>query len=327
MEKHHTDWWLGIDISKPVLECARSDQDRCWQVPNTAEGWAMLTTQLADDPPVGVVMEATGALHVGLHLHLHASGWHSSVLNPSWTAHYARSQGRWTKTDRVDARVLARYGEREHPAATPVTSPAQQQVVALMRRRAQVVKLRVMNSNQAGSALSDEVRASCDAVTAMLEDQIRLLDTRIAEVLRTTPELAARRDQLETMPGVGPVTSSWLIGALPELGTLDRRKLASLAGVAPHPRQSGTRKGRGHIRGGRKDVTKALFLAARVAIRHEPYFHQYFQAYMTRPGKAYKMGVIAVANKMVTLLSVMVRDGLTWQETDAYRSAHPTPAP
>lgn len=327
MDPHNRTWWLGIDVSKAMLDCARSDRDAGWQIPNTAEGWTRLTADFAEHPPTGVVMEATGALHVGLHLHLSACGWHSSVINPSWTAHYARSQGQLAKNDRVDARLLARYGDRERPAATPVTSPAQQQVVALMRRRAQVVKLRVMNTNQAGSALSDEVRASCDAVTTVLLDQIRVLDTMIADVLRTSPVLAAQRDQLESMPGVGPVTSSWLIGALPELGTLDRRKLASLAGVAPHPRQSGTRTGRGHIRGGRKDVTKALFLAARVALRYERYFQQYFQTYMARPGKAYKMGVIAVANKMLTLLSVMVRDGLTWTETEAYKSANPVSTP
>lgn len=245
---------------------------------------------------------------------------------PSWTAAYARSQGQFTKTDRVDARLLARYGERERPVATASTSPEHQRVVALMRRRAQIVKFQVMNANQAGSALTDEVRASCDDVNAMLLEQIQLLNAQITAVLQTTPELATRREQLETIPGIGPVTSSWLIGILPELGLIQQKKLAALAGVAPHPTQSGARRGRNHIRGGRRDVTKALFLAARVAIRHEPYFQTYFQNYMARPGKAYKMGVIAVANKLLRLLSIMVRDGLTWQETRAYQDARQTPA-
>lgn len=316
--------WLGIDVSKATLDIADSDGGACWQLPNTSDGWQALTTRYADTPPTGVVMEATGALHVGLHLHLSTAGWHSSVINPSWTASYARSQGRLGKTDRADARLLARYGHKEEPAATPVASPVQRRVMALMRRRSQVAKLRVMNLNQAGSAPNDEIMGFCDELTTALDDQIGALDAVIAEILRTDPSLHATATQLQSMPGIGPVTSTWLICALPELGELDRRKIAALAGVAPHPKQSGTRKGTGRTRGGRAAVTKALFLSARVAVRHDPYFCRYFTEYMKRPGKAYKMGIIAVANKMLTLLSIMVRDGLLWTDTHAYQSTQPT---
>ena len=310
--------WLGIDVSKATLECAASDREGTWQVPNTAAGWQTLTTHYAD-APTGVVMEATGALHVGLHLHLSAAGWASSVVNPSWTAAYARSQGRLGKTDRVDARLLARYGAKETPAATPVRSPVQRRVMALMRRRSQVAKLRVMTLNQRGSAPNAEIVGYCDALTATLDAQIAALEATIAGILATDPSLQATATQLQSMPGIGPVTSTWLLCALPELGALDRRKLASLAGVAPHPHQSGTRHGPDRIRGGRAPVTKALFLAARVAIRHDPYFQTYFTRSMHRPGKEYNMGVIAVANKMLTLLSMMVREGLLWTDTDAYQ--------
>lgn len=311
--------WLGIDVSKATLDVADTE-GAWWQLPNAPAGWQMLTARYVDAPPTGVVMEATGALHVGLHLHLTAAGWSSSVINPGWTAAYAASQGRLGKTDRVDARLLARYGAREEPAATPVKSPVQRRVMALMRRRSQLVKLRVMNLNQAGSAPNAEIVGSCDAVTAMLETQIAELEATMAGILATDPSLQARDIQLQSMTGIGSVTSTWLLCALPELGELDRRKIAALAGVAPHPQQSGTRMRRGRIRGGRVMVTKALFLAARVAIRHDPYFQAYFARYMARPGKEYKMGVIAVANKMLTLLSVMVRDGLLWTETNAYKS-------
>lgn len=315
-------FWLGIDISKATLDVAESN-GACWQVPNTPDGWQALTTRYADTPPTGVVMEATGALHVGLHLHLCACDWHSSVVNPRWTAAYASSRGRLGKTDRVDARLLARYGLKEAPAATPVKSPVQRRVMALMRRRSQVTKMRVMNLNQTGSAPNDEIVAFCDEVTIALETQIEGVDAAIAQILRTDPSLHATATQLQSMPGIGPVTSTWLICALPELGELDRRKIAALAGVAPHPKQSGTNTRTGRIRGGRATVTKALFLAARVAIRHDPYFQNYFNAYMQRPGKEYKMGVIAVANKMLTLLSVMVRDGLMWIDTNASKSTQP----
>lgn len=311
--------WLGIDVSKATLDVAES-AGACWQVPNTPEGWQALTSRYADTPPTGVVMEATGALHVGLHLHLTAAGWHSSVVNPSWTAAYAGSRGRLGKTDQVDARMLARYGCKEEPVATPVKSPVQRRVMALMRRRSQVAKMRVMNLNQTGSAPNDEIVAYCDTLTTALDAQIAELDATIAGILETDPSLHATATQLQSMPGIGPVTSTWLICALPELGELDRRKIAALAGVAPHPKQSGTSTRRGRIRGGRATVTKALFLAARVAVRHDPYFRTYFTDYMRRPGKAYKMGIIAVANKMLTLLSVMVRDGLLWTDTNASKS-------
>lgn len=313
--------WLGIDVSKATLEVAASDDDECWQLPNTPEGWQALTAQYADTPPDGVEMEATGALHVGLHLHLSAWGWHSSVVHPSGTAASAGSRGQLGKTDQGDARLLARYGGKETPAATPVTSPVQQRVVALRRRRAQVAKLRVMHRNQAGSAPSAEIVACCDTLTTVLETQIAELEATIAEILRTDPSLLATAIQLQSMPGIGPVTSTWVLCALPERGALDRRKLAALAGLAPHPRQSGTSmRTKGRLRGGRAVVTRALFLAARVAIRHDPYFQSYFDRYRRRPGKDYKMGVIAVANKMLTLLSGIVRDGLMWAETNAAKS-------
>lgn len=314
-------FWLGIDVAKSTLEIASSESGATWQVPNTPEGWQALTARYAETPPSGVVMEATGSLHVGVHLHLCAAGWPSSVMNPKWIADYAGSRGRLGKTDRVDARLLARYGVRETPAPTPAKSPAQRRVMALIRRRSQVAKLRVMNLNQASSTSSAEIVTSCDLLTGAFETEIARLDTTIAEVLATDPGLQARAVQLQSMPGIGPVTATWLIGALPELGELDRRKLAALAGVAPHPTHSGTQHRPGHIRGGRRDVTKALFLAARVAARHDPYFRTYFQAYMARPDKAYKMGVIAVANKRLTLLSVMVRDGLLWTDMATYQRA------
>lgn len=318
--------WLGIDVSKATLDIASSDGTATWQLPNAPDGWQRLTDRYAATPPTGVVMEATGVLHVGLHLHLCAAGWHSSVVNPSWTAHYVRSQGRLAKTDRVDARLLARYGCKEEPAATPVKSPVQRRVMDLIRRRAQVAKMRVMNLNQTSSTASPEIQGLCTALTTQLDAQITEIEATIAGVLATDPGLHARATQLQSMPGVGPVTATWLIGALPELGERDRRQLAALAGVAPHPQQSGTRTGTARIRGGRRDVTKALFLAARVAVRHDPYFKRYFETYMARPGKAYKMGVIAVANRMLTLLSVMVRDGLLWTETRAYLTFHTTQA-
>lgn len=254
-----------------------------------------------------------------------AAGWHSSVVNPGWTADYAGSQGRLAKTDRVDARLLARYGIKEEPTATPVQSPVQQRVIALMRRRALVAKMRVRNLNHTTSAPNDEIAGFGETLTAMLDEQLAELDATIADILATDPGLQARAVQLQSMPGIGPVTSTWLIGALPELGELDRRKIAALAGVAPHPKQSGKKKAKGHIRGGRADVRKALFLSARVAARHDPYFRAYFTAYMARPGKEYKMGIIAVANKMLTLLSVMVRDGILWTGTHAYKRMRPAP--
>jgi transposase len=312
--------WLGIDVSKATLDIAAADDDTCWQVPNTPAGWQAIVTRYGDDPPTGVVMEATGRLQVGLHLHLTAAGWHSSVVNPSWTAAYAGSRGQLGKTDRSDARMLARYGEKEQPEATPVHSPAQQRVVALMRRREQVVKMRVMNQHQASSAPTAEIVDFCTETIAALNAQIDTLNARIAELLEEDLALQARAVQLQSMPGIGPVGSRWLIGMLPELGELDRRRIASLAGVAPHPHHSGTRRPRGHIRGGRRQLTRALYLCARVAAQHNPYFHRYFTAYMARPGKEYKMGIIAVANKMLTLLSVMVRDGLMWAETTAAKS-------
>lgn len=319
--------WIGIDVGKHTLSCAESTHQTAWTVANTPAGWDDLTVRLATLEPVGVVMEATGSVYVGVYVHLMAAGIACTVLNPAWSHAFARSTGRFKKTDHADAQMLARYGVEKRPAPTPVKSTQQQRLTALIRRRGQLVKLAVMEQNRRSSALPDDPVASIEAVLACVQDQITQLETEMATLIASDAHLQARAHQLQSMPGIGPVVSTWLLGCLPELGTLDRRAIAALAGVAPHPRESGRRTGYRAIQGGRPEIRRMLYMAAQTAVHHAPYFHAYFAAYMRRPGKEYKMGIIATANKMLTILTAMVRDGLLWEDTRAAKSVPSTPAP
>lgn len=313
--------WIGIDVGKHELVCAESAHLTAWTVANTPAGWDELTTRLTTLEPAGVVLEATGTVYVGIYVHLTAAGIACTVLNPAWSHAFAGSTGRLKKTDRTDAHMLARYGVEKHPAPTPLKSAQQQRLTALIRRRGQLVKLAVMEQNRRSSALPDDPVASIDAVLACVQDQITQLEAEMAALIASDACLQARAQQLRSMPGIGPVVSTWLLGCLPELGTLDRRAIAALAGVAPHPRESGRRTGYRAIQGGRPEIRRMLYMAAQTAVHHAPYFQAYFAAYMRRPGKEYKMGIIATAHKMLTILSAMVRDGLLWEDTRAAHTA------
>lgn len=312
--------WIGIDITKHTLECAESGRTTTWQVPNTAAGWAALRSRYATCPPDEFVMEATGSLSVGVHLHLTASGFASTVLTPAWSHHFAGSEGCSKKTDRTDAQLLARYGAEKQPIPTPVKSPHQRRLTALIQRRAQRVTLQVMEQNRRTGALPDDPVDSIDAVLAVVQEQIAALNAQIEEVVAADVAMQTRAHQMRSMPGIGPVVRTWLPSCLPELGDLDRRAIAALAGVAPHPRERGGGKTRRAIRGGRPEIRRALSMAAQTAAHHGPYFKEYFFRDMGRPGKEYTMGAIAVANKMLTIRSAMVRDGLMWEDTRAYQS-------
>jgi len=316
---------VGIDISKATLEVWLLPDARGVSVPNTPTGFTQLIRQLADDEPTQIVVEATGSYHVKLTVALDAAGMTPVVVNPSWIYHHSRSQGRRAKTDRGDARQVARYGQQHHLQPRPLLDTTGRERAALVVRRGDVIKLRAMEKARQhtaeGAALTD-IRDHL----AYLTDRIAGLEATIQTTAAADPFWTRRVAILRSVPGIGPVLSVLLAVRLAELGVVDRRQIAALAGVAPHPQDSGAWHGRRAIGGGRRDVWKALFQGSLVMSQHNPAMQAHDRQLRDR-GKPHKPALIAVARRMVGILNAMVRDDLLWSETKVGQGVFLAPSP
>lgn len=304
--------FVGIDVSKDHLDVVISTQRRPLHLPNDVAGWARLIARLDPAASPCIVLEPTSTYHVGLVLALAEAGMPASLVNPRWARAFAESEGTLAKTDRVDAGVLARYAVQRRPAPTPVPSAALRQLRELLTCRDGLVRMRVMEQNRLETATA----ATADihrAVIADLTAQQAEVEGRIAAVLAADAALGKRETQLRTAPGVGVVVGPVLVAELPELGLLDTKAIASLAGVAPHPQESGRQRGQRRLRGGRRQVTRALYQMALTAVRHDPAMAAHYR--QLRERRPPKVALIAVARRMLGILNAMVRDGLTWPET------------
>ena len=258
--------WVGIDVSKATLDVAILPDEVTFQLTNDATGWEQLVTRGELATVQGIVLEATGSYHLGVTLALAGADHPPAVINPQRTHAFMVSEGMRSKTDRGDARLLARFGQQKQPAPTPVLSENARILRDLVGCRDDLTKHLVMEKNRRGIA-SAHVRDVHDTMIAFLIQQIAEVDQRIAALIAADAELTARAAVLRSAPGLGPVLSAVLLARLAELGQRDPKTLASLAGVAPHARDSGTRRGARTIGGGRPAVCKALFQMAQTAVR------------------------------------------------------------
>lgn len=316
--------WVGIDVAKRHLDVVVLPDDLVVQVTNDAAGWATLLARLGPDAITGVVVEATGHHHVGVTLALAEAGMPAAVVNPERTHAFARSEGRRAKTDRHDARLLARFGQQKQPAPSAVLNERARQLRDQVACREALTKMLVAEKNRVQTASDPLVVTIHEAVMAELGQQLARLEQAIAETIATDAELAERRRVLQTTPGVGPAISAVLVTGVPELGIFSKQEIASLAGIAPHPRDSGTSQGKRSIVGGRRQVRKALYQMALTASRHEPTIRAHYQQLCRRCPP--KVALIACARRMLGILTVMLREGITWQETKVGQG-HFLPAP
>lgn len=311
---------VGIDVAKHELEWVLLPAGERGTVANTPTGWQQVCRRVARVPAPTIVLEATGNYHCGLVHALAAAGCAPAVVNPLVIRRFADSLGQKAKTDRIDALVLAWYGQQRHPVPRPVPDPARRQLQALVTRRAQVTKLLTMERNRAHDP--EAVHDSVARAVAFYRAEQRQLERAIAALIAATPALAEPAARLTSVPGIGPIIAATLLAALPELGHATPKQLAALVGVAPFARDSGTRRGERHIAGGRPDVRQALYQAVIVMRRHNPVISAYQTALMTR-GKAFKVAAIAAAHKLLGLLNAMLRDGLDWSQTRAALTSMP----
>jgi transposase len=233
------------------------------------------------------------------------------VVNPAQVRHYAQALGRRAKTDRIDAEVIARFAEAARPEPRPLPDEATQALADLVTRRRQIITMMVAERQRA-TRLPKRLKRSCERVVRVLEAELAALDQDIDTTVRGSPAWRAKEDLLASVPSVGEITARTLIADLPELGTLDRRKIAALVGVAPFTRQSGQWQGKSFIGGGRPNVRAALFIATMSAVRHNPTIRAFRQRLLAK-GKPKMVVMVACMRKLLTILNAIVRDQKPWQ--------------
>lgn len=294
----------GLDIAKLNLQLHLAGHD--YDLPNTAAGHRRLLKLLAAHPGVHLICEATGGYEREVVVALHAAGVPVSVLNPARVRHFARATGQRAKTDRLDAAVLAAYGQQLQPKPTAPRTKHEQQLTELVRRRAQLLDVLVMQRQQAERLVLPGLRRQAQGLVRRLERDVAQLEAQL-QVLRTqTDSLDQRARKLEAITGVGAVTALSVLAELPELGTLNRGQAAALAGLAPHPRESGQWHGRRRIGGGRAAVRRALYMAAVVAARFNPPLKAFYQR-LRDHGKPAKVALTAVMRKLIVLMNHLLK--------------------
>ena len=307
--------FLGIDVARDDLEVAVYPTGAAWRVPNTAAGHARVIRWAQTHHPARLVLEATGGYEQAADAALHAAGLPVVVSNPRQVRDFARSRNILVKTDRIDAKVLARFAAEVQPPLRPRPSAACQAVHALVTRRRQLLSDRVAEQQRRPLA-RPSVQADIDAHVAWLSQRLTTLDAQIAAALQADPGLRARAGWLQSIPGIGPTASATLLAELPELGTLSRRQIAALAGVAPFNRDSGAWRGRRAIWGGRASVRAVLYMATVAATRANPAIRAFYQRLLAA-GKRPKVALTACMRKLLILCNALCKHETLWDPSRA----------
>jgi transposase len=302
---------VGIDVAKHSLEVHLASEDRSFTVENNTAGFRQLLDALPTPGQCLVVVEATGGYQRRVVAALATAGHQVAVVNPRQVRDFARSLGILAKTDRIDARVIARFAGQAHPRPVEIGSEKQAQLAELVARRRQLVELRAAEHNRLETATTKLVQRNIRYLIEQLDKQIRQLEEAIGQLIESEPELASKAALLKTVPGVGPVMVTSLLVDLPELGRLDRQQVAALVGVAPFNRDSGKFHGRRRIWGGRAAVRRVLYMAALTARRANPLIRAFAQR-LEATGKPFKVVLTACMRKLLVILNSIVKNNLPW---------------
>jgi transposase len=312
----------GIDVGRDWLDVAiaRSPEagaaGRCFRIANTKEAVARIPARLRRAGVERVVIEATGAPAACLVRTLAEAAMPLGVVDPRRIAALRLAEGRRAKTDRLDAGLIARFALLMTDAVRPAPSPAALELRALSTRRRQLVEMIAAEKTRLKQAFEPTLMASHRLAIQLLGEERTRIEAMIEARTSATPEDRRKGDLLRTLPGVGPAISATLLADLPELGTLDQKAIASLAGLAPQIQQSGTQPGRAHIQGGRPCVRAALYMAALSAVRHDPGFKAQYKA-MREAGKPAKVALIATARKLVVAANAILKRNQPWNPNHA----------
>jgi len=308
--------FVGIDVAKATLDIAVRPGGEHWSAPNDEAGIGALVARLQPLAPALIVLEATGGFETATVAAVAAAGLAVVVTNPRQVRDFARATGQLAKTDVLDAQILALFAERVRPEPRPLPDAAVQALDALLTRRRQLLEMLTAEKNRLGFATAPSVRRGITQHIRWLQRQLVDVDGDLDQALRGSPLWRAKEDLLRTVPGVGPGVSRTLLGELPELGTLTHKQIAALVGVAPRAGDSGTRRGKRMVWGGRAPVRAALYMGALVATRHNPVI-RVFYARLRTAGKPAKVALVACMRKLLTILNAMLRSGTPWRPVGA----------
>jgi transposase len=303
--------FVGIDVSKDQLDVAFGPSGEARRFPNTEAGVAALVARLREAPPGLIVLESTGGLERPAAVALAGAGLPVRVIDPPRARHFARSLGQHSKTDAIDAAVLAHFAEGVRPEARPLPDAEARELRALLDRRAQLVGMRTAERNRLQQGPGEAVRRGLTEHVAYLDARVAEVEREIGSRIEAHKDWGPRDAVLRSIPGVGEQTSRALLGHLPELGGLTGKRIAALAGLAPRARDSGTIRGARSIFGGRKEVRTSLYLAALSASRYNPPLRAMYRR-LRAAGKRAKVALIAVARKLLTIANAMIRDMRPW---------------
>ena len=305
--------FVGIDVSKERLDIGVGADGEFWQAANDEVGIRETVHRLSAVQPALVIIESTGGLEWALVSELCAGRVPVALVNPGRVREFAKALGLLAKTDKLDAHLLARFGEAAKLSPTLLPDEAVQKLSALVGRRRQLLEMLVMEKNHLLSARLS-LRRGVQEHLAWLEQEIDQLTEQIQKDLQDTPGFRDKDRILRSAKGVGPITSLILLSDLPELGQLDRKKISALVGVAPFNDDSGRRRGVRRIKGGRTSVRQALYMATIMAARFNPVIRTFYQ-HLLASGKRKKVALVACMHKLLTILNAMIRDMTPWKES------------
>lgn len=311
-------WYLGVDVSKDSLELAwlSEDQSLCLSqsFPNLPEAYQDILQACHERPPEKIVLEASGGYERALVAQLALAQLPVVVVNPKQARDFAKATGRLAKTDRIDAASLAQFAKALQPKLRPLPDEQLQLLKELISRRDQLVRIRTAEKNRLQTEPVREVWKSIQKLIQTLDKQIASLEIQIQKLIQKSPIWNENQQLLSSVPGVGPQTASTLLAHLPELGQLNRRKIAALVGVAPFNRDSGRCRGRRSIWGGRAQVRKTLYMATLTAVRFNPILQAFYQRLLDA-GKPKKVALVACMRKLLLILNAILRSRKPWNPT------------
>jgi transposase len=302
---------VGIDVSKERLDICVRPGGEAFAVSRDATGIEALVQRLSVLNPHVVAAEATGGFETVVAASLGAAGLPVVVVNPAQVRAFAQALGRRAKSDPIDAAVIAHFAEATKVEARPLPDAESQRLADLVARRRQIIQM-IVAERQREKRASRRMQKSIARLLKALQAELSEIDGDIDDAVRGSPAWRAKEDLLASVPGIGRTIARTLIAELPELGSLDRRKIAALAGLAPWTRQSGKWRGKSFIGGGRTSVRSALFMGALAAARYNPSLKTFHQR-LILAGKPKMVAVIAVARKLLTILNAIIRDNRPWQ--------------
>jgi transposase len=303
--------FVGIDVAKERLDVAVNPSGETKAFSHNHQGLSALSAYVRSLAPALIVLEATGGYHKTVLSTLAAEGLPAVAVNPRQVRDFAKATGTLAKTDRIDALVIARFAEAVRPEIRPLKDEETERLQALITRRRQLIEMLTAEKNRLAMA-AQWTRKDIRTHIHMLERQLKRIDDQLKDLIDQSPLWRQKDKILQSVPGVGPVLARTLLAELPELGTLNRRKIAALAGLAPFSRDSGRFRGRRMIWGGRAHIRTVLYMSAVAAARFNPVIRAFYQR-LREAGKRVKVAITACMRKILIILNTMIKNNTSWK--------------